>query len=186
MLKAFSVLQQVAASAATAASSVMGIESQSSDEEEGLPEGDEADLVAQTHSSRGVLTFCAYSQSQKEKLLHIHLQRGVIVQTMGAKRKLISVADIHNISRHGSSEVVLEIKKSTDMQMHHKKLFFADEKVAYRFHQYVEFISEAGKVLRSAFHQIDVRRTGRISEEDLKRALARVDLIVSLEDVQRM
>ena len=80
----------------------------------------------------------------------------------------------------------MEVKKLSDLNVRHKKLIFADESTAGRFHHYVEFISETGKVVRAAFQLIDYRKTSKICKEDLKRALHRVDLIVSNQDVDKM
>jgi Ca2+-binding EF-hand superfamily protein len=44
----------------------------------------------------------------------------------------------------------------------------------------------SGKHIRSAFNQIDFRRTGLINPYDLAKALARVDLKVSDEDIEMM
>jgi len=74
----------------------------------------------------------------------------------------------------------------SDMHAHGKRFIFADDAIACRFHHYIELLSETGKVIRAAFVQIDFRRTGRISAEDLRRALVRVDLAVADEDLHKM
>jgi len=80
----------------------------------------------------------------------------------------------------------MEIRTSSDLQTHGKRLIFADEAVACRFHHYVELLSETGKVVKAAFELIDFRRTGVISFVDLRRALGRWDLSAEDAELQRM
>ena len=100
--------------------------------------------------------------------------------------KVIFCGDIHGIARHSSNEVIMEIKKISDINARYKKLIFVDESTAGRFHHYVEFISETGKVVRAAFQLIDYRKMGKICREDLKKAMLRVDLIVADQDIEKM
>ena len=80
----------------------------------------------------------------------------------------------------------MEIKVEININMYIKKLLFKDEYTAGRFHQYIEFIIESGKHIRKSFHLIDTRRTMRIYNDDLRKALVRVDLDINEEDINKM
>ena len=85
MLKAGFSLLHVAISAAN---TVIGIES--SDEDEPVQELEDADNSL-NHTSRGILEFKAFSRTNKEKILHINLQKGTIIQYSDIRKKVLHI-----------------------------------------------------------------------------------------------
>ncbi len=131
--------------------------------------------------------FRTYSvKSDRYKTLHINVYKGQFIQYSEHVKKVYACADIQSITRNSDNNVVVEIKRSMEMQRKQKKLIFETDLMASKFHQYVEFINESGKQIRSAFNHIDFKRTGVITFADLKKSLTRVDLKVSDEDIALM
>lgn len=131
--------------------------------------------------------FKTYSvRSDREKIIHVNLYKGQFIQYYDNKKRTYQCEDIQSITRNSDNNVVIEVKKSMTLQTHCKKIIFDTDQLAHQFHQYIEFINESGRCTRTAFNQIDYRRTGFISCPDLRRALARVDLQVSEQDIINM
>ncbi len=139
------------------------------------------------NGQKGILVFRSYSvKSDRYKTLHINIYKAQFVQYSENKKKIYACSDIQTIFRNADNNVVVEIKRPMEMQRHQKKLIFETELMASKFHQYVEFIKEFGKQLRSAFNQIDFTRSGVIEFVDLKKAMSKVDLKVSDDDTHLM
>ena len=137
---------------------------------------------------RGIIVFIANSarKNRSRLILHIHLQKGLIVQYSDTKKKVILCDEICNISRISGREISMEIKVEININLYIKKLLFNDEVSAGKFHQYIEFIMESGKHIRKAFSLIDTRKTMKISAFDLRKGLVRVDLDIKEEDITSM
>lgn len=139
------------------------------------------------NGQRGIVVFKTYSvKSDRVKILHLNLYKAQIVQYCDSRKRTYQCEDIQSITRNSDNNVVIEIKKNMNLQVHVKKIIFETDQMAHQFHQYIEFINESGKCTKSAFNQIDYKRTGIISCPDLRRALARVDLPVSEQDIINM
>jgi hypothetical protein len=169
----FSILQQVAQQKVDS----------SDDESSEIVENE--DFI--NNGQRGIVVYRTYSvKSDKIKVLHINLYKAQVVQYYDSKKRTYSCDDIIGITRNSDNNVVIEIKRQLSLNSHFKKIIFEAESQAHQFHQYIEFINESGKSTKLAFNQIDYRKTGYISFADLHRAMARVDIKVTDQDVDNM
>jgi hypothetical protein len=170
----FSLLQQVAQQPRL----------ESSDDESDEP-ADSEDFIRNGH--RGIVVFKTYSiKSDREKMIHINLYKGQVIQYYENRKRTYQCEDIQSITRNSDNNIVMEVKKNMNLQVQCKKLIFESDQLAHQFHQYIEFINESGRCTRSAFNQIDYKRTGVISCLDLRKALARVDLQATEQDIINM
>lgn len=184
-----SALQKQARSIFRAGFSLLQQVSQQQRNDSSDDENDEAadseDFI--NNGQRGIIVFKTYSvKSDREKIVHINLYKGLFVQYYDSKKRTYQCEDIQSITRNSDNTVVIEIKRSMNLQTQCKKMIFASDQLAHQFHQYIEFMNESGKCTKAAFNQIDYRRTGVISCPDLRKALARVDLHASEQDIINM
>jgi hypothetical protein len=156
-----------------------------SSDEEASEIVDSEDFINNGH--RGIEVFKTYSvKSDREKIFHINLYKAQVVQYYDSKKRTYQCEDFQTITRNSDNNVVIEIKKNMNLQTHFKRIIFESDQMAHKFHQLIEFINESGKSTKAAFNQIDYKRTGIISCPDLRRALARVDLEASEQDIINM
>ena len=156
----------------------------SSDEEQSEI-ADSEDFIA--NGQRGIVVYKTYSvKSDREKILHLNLYKAQIVQYYDSRKRTYQCEDVQSISHNSDNNIVLEVKRNMNLQSHFKKIIFPNDQLAHEFHQYIEFMNESGKSTKSAFNQIDYKRTGIISGPDLKRALAKVDLDATEQDISNM
>lgn len=165
---------------------------QVSSQKSGDSSDDECSEIAEnedyiSNGQRGVVVFKTYSvRSDRHKILHLNLYKAQVVQYYDNKKRTYQCDDFHSITRNSDNNVLIEIKKPLTLQTHYKKIIFESDQLAHQFHQYIDFINESGKSTKNAFNQIDYKRTGIISCPDLRKALARVDLKASEQDIINM
>lgn len=139
------------------------------------------------NGQRGIVVYKTYSvKSDKQKIMHLNLYKAQVVQYCESKKRTYLCEEFVSISRNADNNVLIEIKKPMSIQTQYKKIILETDQLAHQFHQYIEFINESGRSTKTAFNQIDYRRTGIISCPDLRKALARVDLKASEQDIINM
>lgn len=156
----------------------------SDDDEEEVVE----DELFIANGQRGIIVFKTVSnRSQRPKSLHVNLFRQQItIYSSERTKKVYSCDDVTNVTRYADSVVGVDIKRSMALQLRQKRICFESEGMAHRFHMYVEYIKESGKIIKAAFMQIDFKKSGFISEANLMKALERVDLTVTPEQAVMM
>ncbi|KAJ1402830.1 hypothetical protein B484DRAFT_424379 [Ochromonadaceae sp. CCMP2298] len=155
----------------------------SSDEETEVEENEEYI----NNGARGVIVFQAISaRTERPKVLHVNLYSQRVVQYYDAGKRTFQCEDIQSVSRNAEKHVLLEVRRGMTLQAHVKRIVFDTERTAHLFHQYIEFINESGRSVKAAFNQIDYRRSGLVSASDLRRALVRVDLHATDEEIAAM
>lgn len=139
------------------------------------------------NGARGVVSFQTYSiKSDRQKAIHINLYTRQMIEYYDNIKRTLSCDDIYSINRPNDNNCLIELQLQKSMGRKTKKIIFASDTMAHRFHQYIEFLHDSGKQVKESFHQIDYRNTSVISGTDLSRALARIDLKASDEDIHNM
>lgn len=163
----------------TVASNFNGADESSGDEEHVAPA--ETDTFVEK-GARGIIVFPTTSQKTgHRKMMHINLYKMHFVTYHDGNKRMHPCSDVLSIYKVSELQVNVEMKGGRS-----KRIIFDKEGMADRFHMYIEFINEQGRAIRRAYHEIDVRRTGRVLRGDLERALAKVDLVVDEEGLERM
>lgn len=110
----------------------------------------------------------------------------ILTQYCDGKKKTYPISHIVQIYKNNDNHVVIDLKKPGEMQTKTKKFIFDSNDYAMKFLKYIEYIRENGKILKQAYDSIDYKRVGRINNNELYKALASVDLKVSMEDIHKM
>jgi hypothetical protein len=153
-------------------------------------EGDFEPVVAEGYvSSKAGITFeIGDNKTNKPRSLHINLYKGQIQKSdlEGKLKRIYSCYDVQSVIRSSENIITVEIKESMDMTHKQKTFKFFSDLEASKFHQYLEFIIEFGQIIIKMFDEIDYKKTGFINKTVLNKALAKVDLKASDEDLTNM
>lgn len=158
----------------------------SSDDDESFAVDEEA-----KEGSSGTIVFkdvfCV--KTDKRKTFHFHPYSGNIYQHAGGKkRKKIRCPDVQRIFRHATnkSQMVVDLKRSSDMSVKQKKFIFASDEAGEQFKTCVEFWNAKGALIRDFFDHIDQSKRKSITRAELKKAAVSLEVEVTDEELLQM
>lgn len=138
-----------------------------------------------TNGNRGIKVFCTFCKTtNKNKILHIYIYSGLIIQYSNNKRKKYYCNDISSIITSNDGSIIIERKKSGANSSQKRYMFKTDDE-AQEFKNFIVNLNDIGNILRTAFDSIDYGQKV-VTSSSLKSALAKVDLNHNDEDIVNM